>query len=229
LKKSRVFVFNDLENWWTRSDKGNESIDYLAKLIEKVGDKHFFILNCNKHSYQILKQTTNIEKQLLSTIIMRPVSRIQLKDIILNRHKIGGAEIYYQSDLVQDSNKITDLINEIHSLSSGNIGVGLHLWLTSIHLSEDSELYIEKPDKDQFPNIKNPNWKLLLYQFIIHRKLSNQQLKEIFYKNNAWVKSSLNEMEKADLVLKQPNGKYRLNFRARHYIENWLQTLSILN
>lgn len=229
LKKSRVFVFNDIENWWTRSDKGSESIAYLTELIEKVGDKHFFILNCNKHSYQILKETTKLEKQLLATIIMRPISRIQLKDIILNRHKIGGAEIFYQTDLVQDSNKINDLINEIHNLSFGNIGVGLHLWLTSINLSEDNELYIQKPDEHPFPNIKNPNWKLLLYQFIIHRKLTNQQLEVIFQGNTTWVKSSLNEMEKADLVLKQPNGKYRLNFRARHYIENWLQTLSILN
>jgi hypothetical protein len=229
LKKSRVFIFNDIERWWTRSTNGSKSLDYLAELIEKVGNKHFFILNSNKYSYQIIKETTQLEKKLLATIIVRPSSSYELKNIVFNRHKIGGAEVYYRKDLVRQSNKITELIHEIHGQSMGNVGVALHLWLTGIRLSDAGELRIGKPKVLPFPSINNPHWKLLLYHFILHRKLSEPQLKEIFIKDGWWPQDILFEMEKSGLVFKQPDGNYQLNTIARFYIEKWLKTLSFLN
>jgi amino acid transporter len=229
LKKSRVFIFNDIERWWTRSKNGSICLDYLAELIEKVGSKHFFILNCNKYSYQIIKETSALEKKLLATIIIRPASSHELKNIVFNRHKIGGAEVYYRKDLVGESNRIKELINEIHGQSSGNVGVALHLWLTSISMTDGKELHIGKPKVQPFPSINHPEWKLLLYHFMLHRKLSEQQLQEIFVEDALRTKSSLIEMEKSGLVFKQPDGNYQLNFVARFYIEKWLKTLSFLN
>ena len=229
LKKSRAFVFNDIEKWWTRSKNGSKTLDYLVELIEKVGDKHFFILNCNKYSYQIIKETTQLENKLLATIIMRPLGTQELKSIVLNRHKIGGAEVYYKNDLVQKTNKTNEIINKIHALASGNVGASLHLWLTSISSTTGNELHLNKPKVHPFPTVYSAEWKLLLYHFILHKNLSEQQLKEMFGPNTLWPKNSLLEIQKAGLVLKQPDGKYRLQYISRFYIENWLKSLSFLN
>lgn len=225
LKKSRVFVFNDLESWWTRAENGNECLNELADLIEKTGDKHFFIINCNKYSYQLIKETTQLQKVLLATIVMRPASRTELKEIILNRHKIGSAEVYYKNDLVENSGKINALINEIHRQSFGNVGVALQLWLSSIKLLND-QLHIIKPVTIPFPPIEHPEWKLLLYHFILSRKLSEKHLKKILGKDSTWIKVRLAEMGKSGLIFKQPDGNYQLHLVARIYIEKWLKTLS---
>jgi len=229
LKKSRVFVFNDIEKWWTRSENGNQPLNYLAELIEQVGDKHYFILNCNKYSYHIIKETTAIEKKLLATIIMKPITAFELKSIILNRHKIGGSDIYYKNELVHQTKKIDSLINEFHTQSMGNIGVALHLWLTNIKMNDENEMEINKPMVKQFPEIDNAAWKLLLYHFILHRNLSEPQLKLLFNENAKSMKNTLKELEKSGIVFKQTDAKYRLNYSTRHYIEKWLKALSILN
>ena len=229
LKKSRVFVFNDLEKWWTRTTDGSACLNALAELIEKVGDKHIFILNCNKHSYQLIKKATQLETKLLTTIIMRPVSGSELRKIILNRHKIGGAEIFYHDGLVHNSKKTDALIQKIHSQSMGNVGVALHDWLASIEINDEGELSIRNRAPKAFPKIKNHKWKLLLYHFILHRKLSDKQLEKMLKEDALLSRNTLSEMQKAGLVFRQADGKYELNSNARFHIENWLKTLSFIN
>lgn len=229
LKKSRVFVFNDLEKWWTRNVDGNDCINYLAELIEKVGDKHVFILNCNTYSYQIIKEVTQLESELLTTLIMRPASGLELRKIIINRHKIGGAEIFYQNELVHNSKKVADFIQKLEVQSKGNIGVALNLWLSSIHMDARGELSIKNRPVRSFPNVQNKEWKLLLYHFILHRKLSEKQIRAIMNEDALWSKITMSEMQKAGLVFRQADGKFELNSNARFYIETWLKTLSFIN
>ena len=222
LKKSRLFVFNDLESWWSRTAHGAGGINSLVDLIDKTGDKHVFVLNCNKYSFQLISETTPLQKVLLATIVMRPASRSELKSILLNRHKIGGAEVFYKNELIEDSGKLHPLVYELHRQSMGNIGVALQLWLSCIHL-RDGRLMIQKPAVRPFPQINNPNWKLLMYHFIISRRLSENELKTIFTNDSSWLKGSLAEMEKSGLIFRQPDGNYQAHAVARFYMENWLR------
>jgi hypothetical protein len=194
-----------------------------------VGDKHVFILNGNKYSFQLIRKTTQLEAKLLATLLIRPANSLTLRRVILKRHKIGGAEIYHHHDLVEKSSTIGRVIERIHEQSKGNIGAALHLWLASIDRNDQGELYIDYKGAKQFPNITNRNWKLLLYHFILHRKLSEGELQEIVNEEAVWIKSTLLEMQKAGLVFRQPDGNYELNSTARFDIENWLKTLSFIN
>ncbi len=225
LKKSRVFVFNDLESWWSRTENGGDCLNSLVDLIDKTGDKHFFILNCNKYSYQLISETTQLQKVLLATLVVRPLNRTELKTILLNRHKIGGAEVFYKNDLVQDSGRLQPLIYEIHRQSMGNTGIALQLWLSCIQL-RDGRLIMRKPPPMSFPQIDDPNWKLLLYHFIISRRLSEQALKSILSEDNTWLKKTLSELEKSGLIYRQPDGNYLAHAGSRFYIENWLRSNS---
>ena len=88
-------------------------------------------------------------------------------------------------------------MNDFHTQSIGNIGVALHSWLTSISINDENEMKINKPEINQFPFIENAAWKLLLYHFILHRNLSNSQLKLLFNEDIALLKNNLKEMEKS--------------------------------
>ena len=228
LKSKSIFIFNDIERWWIKSEKGGASINYLANLIEKQGSNHYFILNCNLYSYHILKQTTTIERHLLSTIITRPANKVELAEIILNRHKIGGASIYHKGDLVFKSNQLESVFADLHQISNGNIGVALHIWLTAIKLNTEGELSISKPKKRNFPSVNNAKWKVLLYQFILHKTLNENKLTAIFKTDKNWALQTLADMKKAGLIENTSNNSYELKVATRYFIEKKLRAASVL-
>ena len=229
LTKKSVFIFDDLEKWWIKSEGGDALINYLTKLIENYGDQHYFILNMNIHSYPIIKQRTALEKQLLTTIIVRPVDKIALKEIIINRHRIGGAEIWIDDELVGNSNKVDSIVNAIHSISQGTIGVALNKWLSSISINDEKQLILTHPEDRAFPKVNNPYWKLVLYHFVILKYLHLNQLKKIFKEDASHVLETLKEMEKAGLVYQTGNAAYSIHENLMYYIEEELIRLNILN
>jgi hypothetical protein len=227
--KKMVLIFDDVERWWTKSSKGNTVINYLAKLIEDYGHKHYFLINSNIHSFQIFKHSTNLEQQLLSTIILSPATKSELKKVIMDRYNIAGVKLWYNEKPLNEAKKVESLFSEIYANSNGKIGLALNIWGSNIDKLEDGKLTIKMPKKLKFPNIKNPYWKIILYHILIHNRLTGIQILEIFKPDdNKWVFKTLKEMEKAELIYKQVNNSYVLNNVAKHYVENWLKKLEIL-
>ncbi|MEN8139136.1 MAG: amino acid permease [Bacteroidota bacterium] len=229
LEQKSVLIFNDIEKWWIKSQNGNVIINYLAKMIESFGDKHYFILNTNLHSYHNIIKNSTLEKQLLTTIIMSPASRSGLKDIIMERHKIAGVDLWYNNKLITDAKKVDPIFAEIHNKSGGNIGIALNYWIKNIDKNKDDQLFIRKGEELDFPNITNPNWKIVLYQLVIHNRLTEHQIKSIYGENEyANIMNTMDEIVKSGLILKQAHNTYALNKRAKHYVEDWLKDLKIL-
>ena len=224
-----ILIFNDIEKWWVKSQNGAVTLNYLAKLIELFGDKHYFILSSNLHSYNIIKQSSRIERQLISTIIMSPTSQSNIKEIIMERHRIAGVDLWYKDKLVVESTKVDPLFYEIHNKSEGNIGIALNYWVKNIDKNKDGLLFIKKSENADFPNISDPTWKVVLYQLVIHNRLLGTQIKMIFGKSEEQnILNALEEIEKSGLILKQDHNSYVINKRAKHYIEDWFKDLKIL-
>jgi len=228
LKKKRVFVFNDLERWWTRSQDGGKLLDYLSELIAKTGDKHIFILNANLYSYALIKETTQLDKNLLSTIIMHPYSKEEVYRIILNRHRIGGAQIYYKDERICQSGKTKKLVEKIYKKSDQSIGVSLRKWLADIEVNNQNELLIKDSQLTNFPVNYPADWKVLMHTLLIHQTLSKSQIKNIFKEDTSRYMGTLQKMEKSSLVIKQADAKYKLDDLARYFVETYLETHSII-
>lgn len=228
LEDQSILIFDDLESWWTKSADGAGSIEYLLKLIEKFGHKHYFVLSCNMASFDIIRKATEIDKQLIATILVPPASRLELKEILLTRHRTAGDELWYDNHLIGETKKTDSFFNDIYALSKGNVGVALNRWIHNMSKGADGQLVLEKPVAKAFPQIDNPDWKIVLYLLIIHGSLSQQQIKMIFKEPN-WIFATLKELEKTGLVSIQSNTLYTLNHFAKPYVELWLGTLKILN
>ncbi|MDC0230700.1 amino acid permease [Aureispira] len=227
LEHKTVLIFNDIEEWWVKSPDGVSVINYLSSIIETFGTRHYFLLNCNIQSFHIIRQTSILEKHLLSTIIMSPVNKSEFKDIILNRHKTAGAELWYYDTPIDKSKKADALLADIHSKTNGNIGAALNYWIYNIVKKED-KLVINIPQLIKFPNIENSKWKIILYHLLLHNRLKEQDIKMIFGPDELqWVLSVLREMEKSGLVYMQSYKTYVLYSHCKHYIENWLKDLKV--
>ncbi len=133
LKTRTTIIFDDLEKWWIKAENGHEAIDYIVELIKKFGANHYFILSCNIHSFDIIRKSSALSKQLIATVIVPPLSKIELKEIVLARHKTAVVDLTYLNQAVSMESKKTDsFIGEIYSRSKGNVGTALNIWARSI-------------------------------------------------------------------------------------------------
>ena len=151
-----------------------------------------------------------------------------MKEVLMSRHRSGGASVWHNNKLLTQSKKLDPLFNDIYTKSKGNIGVALTIWISSLKKDDDGSLLIQKSNPIHFPKISNPSWKALLYQFVIHNSLTDEQIRKI-YGDTQWVYATLNELEKATLIYKKSNTVYTINNTARYFIEEWLKELKILN
>ncbi|NNE68604.1 MAG: hypothetical protein HKN33_18710, partial [Pyrinomonadaceae bacterium] len=227
--KNTVLIFNDLERWWIKSSNGDTVINYLAKMVEDYGNRHFFLFNSNIHSFQIIKETTDLERSLLSTIVLSPARKSELKEAILDRYHIAGVKLFYNGRPLSNARRVDALFAELFAKSNGKIGLALNTWGSNIEKDEEKNLSICVPQSLKFPDIKDPYWVILLYQLILHNRLTQTHIDELFgHEDRERVLMSLREMEKAELIYKQINDGYVLNSPAGHYVEIWLKGLGIL-
>lgn len=229
LGSKKILIFDDLEKWWIKAEDGSGAINYITKLIEKFGSKHYFILACNIHSFDIIRKTSALSKQIVATVLVPPLSKIELKEILISRHKTAVVDLTYLKQKVSYDSKKTDaLIGEISNKSSGNVGRALNIWIRSIRSTEDEGLKLTKQAPLHFPDVDNPKWKTVLYLLTIHGRLKQGHLDKLF-ENEAWIIETLKELEKAAIVSKRSASTYVITNSARVHVENWLREIKILN
>jgi len=223
-----ILMIDDLERWWVKAPEGAGAVNYLTRIIERFGQKNYFILSCNLYSYDIIRQLSHIDEQLLVSVVVPPVNKMELREVIMTRHKTTGVEIQYKGSVIQESMKADALFNTLHSKSKGNIGVALSMWLNGVGMDSEGQFMIEEIDAFTFPHVVNPKWKVLLYHLILHGGLSEVKIHKIFGDEN-WVMPGLNELIKTGLVHKQPNHVYEVSYVAKRYVEEWLREKGVLN
>ncbi|MEM7369350.1 MAG: hypothetical protein AAF587_12175 [Bacteroidota bacterium] len=177
-----VFLFDDLELWWERSDQGLAVLMELFDLIERFSDTHFFIANCNLHFYKLVSQYAPIDIHFLTNICLSPFPSESLRQTIMDRHASGRFSFILDEVREQEiSPKLRDqLFTRLLSISKGNIGFALRLWLRQIKHVKGDSIYLDMPQEQKMPAISEPDWSVLLAQFVLHKHLSLTKLMRIF-------------------------------------------------
>ena len=235
LPAGATFIFNDIELWWLKAANGNQLISKLAPLIKTYGSRHFFLLNGNLHSLQIILNTTNLQKALVSTIVLPPISQEQLKNVIWSRHQNGGLPLYYQgrlfsSPLVMPPEKV---FARLFKLSEGNIGVAMRIWLAALRLSPEGHITLSHPSAKEFPNVESEELTNFLCQLFLHKSLSRNRLNQIYaYEGSAWVGQLIDELQRST-ILEPPENilqehVFSLRAEVRPYLENWLKERELI-
>ena len=231
LPAGSVFVLDDLERWWFRGNSTHGAIDALVSLIKEFGARHFFLLNANLHAFSGLEAFTSIKKCVLRTVFLAPLSRRELQEVILFRHKTGSMKLIYRD---KPENKLSGrhlgpLFRDLHRYSGGNVGMALNTWLRSMADMEEDTLTLAEPVRLEFPHLEDPNWRVLLYQMILHRDLTPRELAQLF---PAWsgdqLKNLLNDLVRSQLLMKIDKNIYTMDPRCRPYLEAWFQETGIL-
>ncbi len=232
LPSESIFVLNDIEMWWLKTEGGDQLIEELAKVIEEFGSRHFFLLNCNLQTYILLSQATGIQRCLVSTIVLAPMLMEELRKVIWTRHKTGGLVLNYKGkpESQLSEKKLNRLFSRLFYLSGGQLGFALRLWLSSIVHYQEGIIELETPVVFEFPELESADWKSFLLQFFLHKSLSRKRILKLYgSENKAWTKQLLAELKKSGITEEPQKDVFILKAEIRPYLENWLKEKEIIS
>jgi len=220
-----IFLFENIEQWWLKTKDGNVLLDELSRLVEKHGNRHYFVFTGNIHAYQALKPTTTLADSLISTIILNPLNSADLVNVLKSRHQLGGLNFVYKDTEEQylSESKIEKFYAKFHTSSKGNIGLALRQWLANIEQSDENKIIMGKVENYTLPPFTDEIWKNILYQFHIHKNLSRNELYDLYgAQNKAWLNRSISAMLKAGLLKTVEKNTFEINPEVKPYLENSL-------
>lgn len=209
---NRVLIINDLELWWERSERGHEVIMEILSLIGRFSGKIFFIINCGSMAYRLINKLTRFDTEIMGHIECEPFDAKELKELVLNRHKIGGLRLLING---KNEKSLTEwnyaqLFNRHFNLSNGNPGYTLQSWLANITRVTGKSIQIKLPtipSHNHFDGVSDELWMVIL-QLILHRRTSSERLARILRQPIEQVIILVNEMQRAGLVEERFNDAY---------------------
>ncbi len=224
LPKNTVFVIENIEAWNNPSEKNNP-VKHILHYINKYNHQLRFIVSINHKNIEYFNRWFDFKKYMAHFILLSPLNREQIQQIILDRHLTGGVQLFYNDVLVEQASKkdLRLLFTTIHKLSNGNISVAMQLWLSFIK-QENDYLVIKPHYVPSFPEINDDANIALLYSFFSQLQMTEQQIKLSFGKTI----ENFESLERAEVIYRGNGKNYYINHHLLPWIENWLETKNII-
>lgn len=186
LSPNSVIVIEDIELWWTRTEKEIKAVDYINQIIQKYKHKVLFIISSNTHSYQLLRKVVNIDTNLLETILLNPLKIQDIRLAILSRHRSGGLNYEWQGKHEKELSKRKEnqIIKRLTSVSEGNIGACFYTWLGNIEDINNNTLVYSSINQEPLPNVLTQEQDSILLQILLHKELSLKRLEQVYHLDN---------------------------------------------
>lgn len=177
-----IFLFEDIELWWSREDTQNRAIKHLVDLVNKEEHKGKIILTCNPYAFKIMENQGLLNDLTLPRMSMLPMDRTALKDVLLERHAAGGLTLSLKGkgEDALSKKELRKLIDRHHENAAGVIGIALYQWLNNIDAYQEEKISISIPVVLPFPKVVDKEWLVLIGQFIIHKHLDAQRVQKLF-------------------------------------------------
>jgi len=230
LPKNSIVYLNDLEQWWSRSEEGNNVFTKLMNVIKANNNHVLFVLECNQYFFDHSKKYLSIESSLLSTIVCSPFKINELQTSILERHQAGGLKIVYKDKQEEElkSREITSIFKRIAYWSNGNIGLANYYWCSLIDEVDGNTIYLKKIEYYNLTEVNQPFWEIILSQLIIHKSMTFEKMILVFSETNKkTINEGLQSLIRAGIVEEQ-SLRYAVSPYALKVVLDYLKSKKLL-
>lgn len=178
-----VFVFDDLEMWWERSERGMAVIEQIVGLLDTHGQRCLFVANLNAHAWRVLEHFVRLSESALAVVECEPLPAETLKSIISLRH--GSTGIDFDLDGTPEEElapwQQARLFTRYFDYSGGLVAVALRAWLAHIDKVDGNTLAMRWPRRPRAEAIEHLRIDLsaLLVQMIVHKQVTVRRLQRI--------------------------------------------------
>ncbi|MCF8298242.1 MAG: amino acid permease, partial [Saprospiraceae bacterium] len=215
IPENSIVVFENIELWWEKSEKGFDVLNVILDLIEKYSNKCLFVVTVNTHSFSLMNKIKKLESSFINIIECAPFNAEQIKEIIYFRHKSSGLKFKIRKrheDLYLSWN-YAKLFNKYFNYSKGNVGVALQSWIANITDFNGKVLemnYPKIPDIEALENLET-EWLNLLVQFVLDKRLSIERLLRITLLEKDQLIKKINILMRSGLIVENTANVFETN------------------
>jgi len=231
-----ICIIENLNFLFPKSVSGLELLEKLLDLMIQTQSNIFWIVTCSLYSWQYLVKTVKIEKYFRQIITLGAFSNGDIKSVILNRHRLSGYDLFFESDndIVQSKNykKMpsenhrqqylkSHYFHKLNDISSGNVTVAMLYWLRSIkEIAVDKVIVNATIDFDNnFLENLTENELFTLATVINYEKISIADHAFLFNQSVEQSNLNLDQMSRYGLLDKRDDFYQIHPFLYRHLVE----------
>jgi hypothetical protein len=226
LPDRSLFIIDNLELWWEKSNQGTEVIRLIGDIISRYSNRFLFIVTVNSLSFRVINQMQPLEQFFLNIIELPPVNAQELQRIIMFRHNSSGFNLRYASKPNQTlhNTDIAKLFSRHFNFSKGNVGDALLSWITNITNFGDNTILVKSPQSPDLTALENlpPAIRIYLSQFIIHKRMNIEKIQRITLDTRNEVDSNIAFLKRSGLITETAGPVYELNKYLHPFIRNKL-------
>lgn len=225
-------LLEDVELWWLRQEEGQRAISALIDTIQQFGARHRFFLTAGLDGLRHLRENTSIDRALLSTVVLSPLSPAQLKQVIWARHKAGGVQLMVGEKPEDELNEKDweRIFSRFHRITDGNVGLALQQWQAQISLDGSGRLLLNsQPEVPDFPELEDDAWYFVLMQLYLHKALSHRRFYRLFdSEGKNWLEDHIAELRKARVLVPHSRDVLELQPVVRYHLGRVLKERGLL-
>lgn len=222
-----VFLFDDLELWWERSEDGNRLINTFVELVEKYGDRHLFIANINVHAWRFIGGLTRIGDVALAVIDCEPLPAETLKSIISLRHGSTGLSFVLGNTREEELApwRQARLFTRYFDYSGGLVAAALRAWLSHIEKVDGNTLVMRWPKRPRVSVLDGLRIEMsaLLLQLVLHKQVTLGRLCRITGQGEDALEADLGPLVRMGLVRRDSRDILHVDRYAAHWVTDRLR------
>ncbi|MCU0644860.1 MAG: ATP-binding protein [bacterium] len=222
-QERKVLICENIHNLFIRTVDGFGTLERFLLFISRTNEKIHWIVTCSLYGWEYLDKVLNISKYFSHVIEMESLSKQDIENIILKRHRVSGYELEFEvtPNIVQSrkfkkldtkaeqQSYLQDLFfKQLNELASGNVTVALLFWqkainkVTKDHIEVTPEIQLEHSFLFQMPAEEL----FTLAALIQHENLDHQQHARIFRQGEQKSELLLERMRNSGIVIKKQKG-----------------------
>ena len=188
LDQNCIVVIENLQHLFLKKVNGFDCMNLFFELLAHTMKKILWVGAYTSHSWRYLDKTIHVSNYFTNEIVLGPMSKEVLEEIIYKRNRLSGYHIVYQPSEENLRQKKFQQMNQseqqkflqqqffgvLRHLSGGNISLAQMYWLRATRLTGEDEISVAPINEFDFQFLKNlsPNELFALQTLIIHDGLA---------------------------------------------------------
>ncbi len=233
LPEGSCVVLHDLELWWTRSDTGGEVVDHISRLIERHGERLFFVINMGRHAYRLLSRITRITERALTVVECGPMDAETLQEAVLQRHRTTGFVYELDGRTEQDlaAWTVARLFTRMFDYADGRVGAALLGWVAHIDRVSNNRIIMrpaKAPSTDPIGELST-DLLAIVVELLLHKQMTRPRLIEVTRMTPAGLSGALGTLMRSGLVTESNQGALEVNRFVDHIVAQHLIKQGVLS
>jgi hypothetical protein len=240
----RILMIEECERTFLRGVGGFQGADYLMRLIHRTAATTLWVLVLNDKAFRVLDAGVKFGRVFSHRINAMNVSRQDLENAILERHRLSGLRLEFAPPPAADPrvSKVKQWIgledspqklffDSLYQQSAGVFRSAFELWLASIDRVEGETLKVRQPLEPAFARFRNElsqedHFTLMAIQE--HGSVTEREVGEILCESEEGSRSRLDRMLALGLIEHDPEHPgMRVKPEATRFVNDVLRRVNL--